>query len=891
MMSDSPTSSDLRSDLPGADLSGGEPPPSSSAPTARLPSPRRRRRPWMLFAVAGVACARMFSGDAEAPLDTPSLGATSVGPLPTLGGAGPALAMTASTAPLAPSAFAEAKIAVPRSRLSSRSGAGAPAGKASTPVAAQAITTPAKPAAPLLGGGGDGDATSTLGVQLAARSIAPGRTWQSAVNTADWPAVAQLIDALPEAERGEPGTRYARAVAARELGQCSDALRALSGLESELPLLHEEIKSARAHCQLVVGPYEEAFQYFTREQSPENLVLAARTALNGADLPRAQQTIEKAFVKIKKQGRESKRGQRNEIAARALRARIAEARSDNKAAARDWLWLATQAPTDAASSDADDAYERLGSARLNTAQRLERLRAYSREGQLEHALREHARLLTAPGTQPHAVEVTSALAWAYYHSRKDYLKAAELFRQAAELSGETRVKYTFYTARALSRANLDDQAIQLYEDLVRRYPGSGYTEQAYFFIARLHYGLGRWEKAERAYTDYLDRYARNGGGKYAGSSRYELAISRLGAKQRTDEAAATLGELARKTRQPDRRAMLSHLEAVALETTQEPKKMIDAIQRYGAIINEQPLSFAAMASSARLRRLGRPEAHRNRLPPTPFRNDLPFDTFPAELPEKAKFLAEIGLHTDAERALFDERKEVRRRYSEREGQVLCEMYGSLDRGFRRFSLAYGLLRSDDLGSPPSADNLWAWRCAYPEPYRDIVSAVEERYRLPESLVHAVMRQESGFRPNVVSPAGAIGLMQLMPNTARRAAEEITEQPGAPWVPDPSQPTNVLNNVELGGFYLSKLLSMLGGQMPVAVAAYNAGPSAVSRWLEGGEDLPVDVWVARIPYTETRDYVSYVLGNYLAYRYLDNPRELPELKLALVPGTRAAADAY
>lgn len=842
----------------------------------------------MLFAIAGVACARMFSVDAETPLEMPAPGASPVGALPNTGGNGPAPAMTASTAPLGPGAFVEKRIAESGQQRTARAAASAPASKASPPLAAAAVAVPVIPAAaPSV----DGDDTGAAEVQLAARSIAPGRTWQSAVNTSDWPAVAQLIDALPEAKRAEPGTRYARAVAARELGQCADALRALQGLESELPLLHEEIKSARAHCQLVVGPYEDAYQYFTREQSPENLILAARTALNGADLPRAQQTVEKAFVKIKKQGSESKRGQRNEIAARALRARIAEARSDDKGAARDWLWLATQAPTDEASAGADDAYERLGNAKLNTTQRLERLRTFSREGLLELTLREHERLSTAPGAQPHPVEVSSALGWAYYHSRKDYLKAAELFRQAAELSGETRVKYTFYAGRALSRANLDDQAIQVYEDLVRRYPGSGYTEQAYFFIARLQYGLGRWEKAERAYTDYLDRYAKNGGGKYAGSSRYELAISRLGAKQRTDEAAATLGELARKTRQPDRRAMLSHLEAVALETTQEPKKMIDAIQRYGAIINEQPLSFAAMASAARLRGLGRPEVHRNRLTPTPFGSELPFDTLPADLPEKARFLAEIGLHTDAERALFDERGEVRRRYSEREGQVLCEMYGSLDRGYRRFSLADRLLRSDNLGSPPSADNLWAWRCAYPEPYRDIVSSVEERYRLPESLVHAVMRQESGFRPNVVSPAGAIGLMQLMPNTARRAAAEITEQPGAPWVPDPSQPTNVLNNVELGGFYLGKLLGMLGGQVPVAVAAYNAGPSAVSRWLEGGEDLPVDVWVARIPYTETRDYVSYVLGNYLAYRYLNNPRELPELKLALIPGTRAEADAY
>jgi len=267
------------------------------------------------------------------------------------------------------------------------------------------------------------------------------------------------------------------------------------------------------------------------------------------------------------------------------------------------------------------------------------------------------------------------------------------------------------------------------------------------------------------------------------------------------------------------------------------------------------------------------------------------NTFTPELPEKARFLAAIGLHTDAERALFDERAEVRRRYAEDDARALCAMYGSLDRGYRSYSLADSLLRSEEFRSQPSADNLWAWRCAYPQPYRDVVDAVEARYGLPPHLVHAVMRQESGFRPNVVSPVGAIGLMQLMPYTALRAAQEITEQPGAPWVPDPTRPTNILNNVELGGFYLNKLLTMLRGQLPVAVAAYNAGPSAVSRWLAGGEDLPIDVWVARIPYAETRDYVSFVLGNWLAYRYLDAPAELPELSLAMIPGTRAAPDAY
>jgi len=80
--------------------------------------------------------------------------------------------------------------------------------------------------------------------------------------------------------------------------------------------------------------------------------------------------------------------------------------------------------------------------------------------------------------------------------------------------------------------------------------------------------------------------------------------------------------------------------------------------------------------------------------------------------------------------------------------------------YRSYALADSWLKSDELRRPPSAQTLWAWRCAYPKPYNTIVESVERRYQLPESLVYAVMRQESAFRPNVVSPAGAIGLMQL-----------------------------------------------------------------------------------------------------------------------------------
>lgn len=876
-----PTSSDApfgrRSLVDGSVATpGGVPPsvrvPGPSAPTgAAGGSPRRRRRPWLLIAAAAAAglriCGSEVTSDPE-PAQTPA----------------PPVRKLAQSAPFTfdvDGPFTASTVGSAAALLNSRSGALSSA----SPLLLDRGARKPGPGAGVAKPEAESVVKALESFELTARPVVPGRTWQESANAADWPAVALSIDALPPAEQALPGARYARAVAAQELGQCHVALRVLAGLDGELPLLGTEIASLRARCQLEVGPYEEAYRYYSEDQTPENLTLAARAAAKSGDLHLAEQTIERALTKLKKQ--DGRRGQQKEIAARVVRAGILEQRGLPRVAARDWLWIATEAATDAASAGADDTYERLAGAPLGSTQRLERLRAFARDGQLERTLREYARLGSAPGPAPERAAVSSALAWAYYHSRADYPKAAELFREAAALSADTRVKFLFFEARALERATDFDRSLAAYGELRRRYPGGAYTEQAAYRSARIEYGRGRWEAAERAYTDYLDRYARNGGGQYASSSRYELAISRIGAKQRTEEAAQTLGQLARKERRSSRRATLTELEAVALELTREPVKVQEAISRYRAIMDEMPLSFAARASAARLRALGADVG--NGLGQRP-----PFDrsfTEAGRLPEKAQFLADIGLHTDAERALFDSRQAAHERDSDGNEQTLCGMYGALDRGFRSLSVAERLLKRDDFGRLPSTENVWAWRCKYPQPYRNIVSAVEARYHLPPSLVHAVMRQESNFRPAVVSPAGAIGLMQLMPNTAVRAAEEIMQQPGAPWVPDPRQPTNVLNNIELGGFYLGKLLSMLEQQLPVAVAAYNAGPSAVSSWLEGGEDLPIDVWVARIPFAETRDYVSIVVGNWLAYRYLDNPTELPELKLALVPGTRAAPDAY
>src|SRR5690606_36478794 len=135
--------------------------------------------------------------------------------------------------------------------------------------------------------------------------------------------------------------------------------------------------------------------------------------------------------------------------------------------------------------------------------------------------------------------------------------------------------------------------------------------------------------------------------------------ARIGAKQRTAEAAQTLGQLAKKERRTSRRVALLELEAVALELTREPDKVEEAVARYRSLIEEYPLSFAARASATRLRALGSVEPRV--LAPLPAFDPSQYDG--ARLPEKAQFLADIGLHTDAERALFDARRAAHDRRS------------------------------------------------------------------------------------------------------------------------------------------------------------------------------------------------------------------------------------
>ncbi|MDR0770362.1 MAG: lytic transglycosylase domain-containing protein [Burkholderiales bacterium] len=153
---------------------------------------------------------------------------------------------------------------------------------------------------------------------------------------------------------------------------------------------------------------------------------------------------------------------------------------------------------------------------------------------------------------------------------------------------------------------------------------------------------------------------------------------------------------------------------------------------------------------------------------------------------------------------------------------------------------------------------------YPRPFPDAFQKAGAAHGVDENWLYAVARQESRFVPDIVSSAGAIGLMQLMPRTARWVAKQ---RGVADYRIERLNDATV--NADFGAFYLRHCLDGLNGSLPLAAAAYNAGPSRARSWrakavTKGGTATEGDIWVESIPFDETRDYVKKVLANAKAY---------------------------
>jgi len=675
--------------------------------------------------------------------------------------------------------------------------------------------------------------------------------WVEAVRLERWEDAQQGLEALAAEEKTKPEIRYVRGRVALARKEFATARDLLEGLESTLPLLADSIVMARAKAQFEVGPFEKSGNVYSARNTPDGFYRASLAFEKAGDLDRARWACDLLLKHEKKTHIDEEHGH-------AIRLRIDTNKETNT---RDARWLSIYAIDDEMAQKALSSLQKLDPAHpLLSEDWLTRAKILTNASHTEEAL--HA-IETAVGSRGKAtpLDICHAKADALFRSRSRYSEAATTYRACASLGGPRALEDSFLSARALLRADKDTEAAASFAQILAKNPRTQWGDLSSFNLARIHLLHGRYKEAAAGFDSYISNFAKGAERKEADRFR---ALSHLFAKNY--KAARTLAE--HLTEDASDPLTQSRWATIAAYSAMQEGDRTHAVARWSEVVRSRPLSWPALVARTRLSEAKAP------IPAPIEKNQQKGEPEPLTigLPPPVDMLHRIGLDGDADLFLRDRENAITQ--SGRGVEALCSAYAMFGRGKRMLQLAqqipFGLLSES-----PSKKTQWAWECAYPHPYVEIVHKEEEAHGLPHGLIFAVMRQESAFDPSVVSPARAVGLLQLLPETAKAVAEEAHLPHSEEMLTSPP------HNIALGAIYLKNLITKFKGNIPLAVAAYNAGPEAVQRWVARGKGIDLDLFAEEIPYPETRNYVAKVMGNFARYAYLEGGEgKIPEITLDL-----------
>ncbi len=506
----------------------------------------------------------------------------------------------------------------------------------------------------------------------------------------------------------------------------------------------------------------------------------------------------------------------------------------------------------------------LGRIELDRAGRFERAEGFERARDYVSA----ARILTALAEGPDADEARFRLAVLHLERiREDFALAGKLFGQVAAAAGPHAEEATYLVARSRGRRGDVVGALRGYADYLAAHPKGRFAEDARFFSAFLQYEFGRYADAAKAFAPLRER------GKWRGAAEWYHVWSRYLAGERAPTV-PLFDAIAR--REPGSRAarQAAYWAARALEDSAPS----EAAERRAALVAERPHDWYGLLIRRRF-----PGAHPPlpALPPATAQKPLVPPQFMARAVE-IQALAAADLPDFARRALAAISEPLRRVDGWDAEAALAAEVGDPERVYRSTAIRH----RDVLRAAPAPEHAHIWHRAYPRAWVSIAEAAVRGTGIDAALVYSFIRKESAFDPDAVSPAHAVGLMQLLPRTARSIldARGQRERP----LPDLFEPAA---NIDLGAWYIDALARRFGGQLPLIAAAYNAGPRSLISWFGGRRSVPVDRFVDTIPFRETREYVKLLVATRVLYALSHEGRDLDaaaavlpvELDLTLRPG--------
>jgi len=231
--------------------------------------------------------------------------------------------------------------------------------------------------------------------------------------------------------------------------------------------------------------------------------------------------------------------------------------------------------------------------------------------------------------------------------------------------------------------------------------------------------------------------------------------------------------------------------------------------------------------------------------------------------ERARELMILGLNDWAKWDLYDiERKTSNKDYL----KTLMQEYEYVE-NYHRSSYIGQINFEAQRGYYGLEGVRYLWEYTYPKAYSAYVQKYAKEFSIPTELVWGIMRAESHYKRDVISPVGALGLMQVMPVTASKISGFLGEkdfQTKLLLTPDPA--------IKIGSKYLQRLMKKFEGNIALVAASYNAGPHRVKSWTARFGQLDLDEFIEHIPYLETRNYVKKVMTNFNVYSRLYNGKK-------------------
>ena len=434
---------------------------------------------------------------------------------------------------------------------------------------------------------------------------------------------------------------------------------------------------------------------------------------------------------------------------------------------------------------------------------------------------------------------------------KQYPQAAQVFRRLMENSSEYTGKAAVWLAKVYLRRDQGRRLLKFRDSVP---PGLNVDEQA-----RIQWLSGVWAEGERAIQQAARAYEE----AYRTADRSRIkrdALWRLGwlhyQQGGWEDAVEAFDSLAETGPGRHWQNRAHYWKARALERM---GRVDEAQTVYGQVAAEWPMTYYGQLSGSRLRH-PRPAGSQPRENRTnPVMNGPASSAFLINTHfQKAAELSKMGLRQEA----LEELLVVKRQYRDQPQTLYALARHMLELGdfeapiviAKRYFREPLERRRISFDSP-------LWRMAYPTGYLSQI----RRYAAPHVdpfLVAGIIREESLYNPKALSPVGAMGLMQLMPETANRIARRLGLVPV-----DREDLLQGEMNVRLGVAYVGQLLRDYQGNLIRAVAAYNAGPAAVKRWIAKFGSRDPDEFVELISYRETRRYVKRVLTSYRIYQTL------------------------